>query len=545
MPVVGLSLSRMQKLLGGRASGRAILETLPFLGLDIESESGDDVRVEYSPNRPDYSTDYGISMGLEGLLGIRRGGVDLRIRKGSYRIRADPSVSRVRPCITGVCALGRTVDEDMIRQLISMQEDLHSGIGRRRKKSSIGIHDLGAVSFPLRYTTVRRSHEMTPLNEAGPMSIKRILSDTRTGQDYGHLLGSSGSVPVIIDSQGGTVSLPPVINASATAVTPGTRGLFVEVTGMDREDVEDALSVVAVTLQRAGFGLYQVRISGAGNSTPSLAGRRMLLDPGLVGQSLGLQLPPPAIISSLKKSRITAVRRGKRIQCMIPRYRFDILGPMDIVEEVALGYGIERILPRLLPSQTVGSAGHTARRLRMVDGMLTGLGYTEALNSSLTSTDALYGPANRPPEGAISVLDSKSREHTILRDSILPGLVRNLSANIHQAYPQRLYETGTVFAAGSPVCERVSLAAVAAHGDANYSELKSVLQSALRTGFGIAVETRASNDPLFEDGRSADVLAAGRRVGTIGQVSSAALERLRIRVPVVGFEVVLTGLIFD
>jgi len=545
MPVVDLALSRLQGLLGGRASGKAILEALPFLGLDIESESGDEVRVEYSPNRPDYSTDYGIALGLEGLLGIRRGGVDLKVRRDDYRIRADPSVSRIRPFVTGICALGGTVDGNMIRQLMAMQEDLHFGIGRRRKKSSIGIHDFDAVSFPLRYTTAGRGHELVPLNGTRPMTVEEILSGTETGQDYGHLLGGSKSVPVIVDSEGNTVSLPPVINASMTAVTTKTTNLFVEVTGLGKDDVEDALSVVATTLQRAGFRLHQVRVSGSGNLTPTFAERKILLDPKLVNETLGLQLSPPNIVSCLKKSRITALQKGKKIQCAIPRYRFDILGPMDVVEEVALGYGIERLEPKLSPSQTVGETNDAVRNLRTVDDMLIGLGYTEALSSSLTSAHVLYESTNRDPKNAMSVLDSKSREHTVLRDSILPGLADCLSRNIHQAYPQRLYETGTVFLPGDPVREQINLAAVAAYGDANFSELKSVLQSTLRTGFGIEVGTKTSSDPLFGDGRSADVLAKGRKVGTIGEINPKTLKRFKIRVPVAGFEIALTGLIFD
>ncbi|MFB5646327.1 MAG: phenylalanine--tRNA ligase subunit beta, partial [Nitrosopumilaceae archaeon] len=68
MPVVELELPRLQKLVG-KATRKKIMETLPFLGLDIESEENDLVRVEYSPNRPDYSTDFGIAIGLQGLLG--------------------------------------------------------------------------------------------------------------------------------------------------------------------------------------------------------------------------------------------------------------------------------------------------------------------------------------------------------------------------------------------------------------------------------------------------------------------------------------------
>ena len=68
MPVVELDLPRLQKLIG-KTNQKKILQTLPCLGLDIGSQENDIVRVEYSPNHPDYSTDFRIAIGLQGLLG--------------------------------------------------------------------------------------------------------------------------------------------------------------------------------------------------------------------------------------------------------------------------------------------------------------------------------------------------------------------------------------------------------------------------------------------------------------------------------------------
>ena len=103
MPVIELSYSRLQKLVG-KVSKKQISDSLPFLGLDIESEDKDLVRVEYSPNRPDYSTDYGIVSSLQGLLGIKTGMPKLKIKKGKYSIKVDPSVRKVRPFITSIVA---------------------------------------------------------------------------------------------------------------------------------------------------------------------------------------------------------------------------------------------------------------------------------------------------------------------------------------------------------------------------------------------------------------------------------------------------------
>ena len=544
MPVVEISYSNLQKLIG-KSSKKQISESLPFLGLDIESEEGDLVRVEYSPNRPDYSTDFGIALGMQGLLGVKTGAIKLNVKKSSYSIKVNPAVSKVRPFVTGIIAKGGKIDDKLIKQLMAMQEDLHFGIGRKRKKSSIGIHDLDQISFPLTYTTANRSHSFVPLASENTMSIFQIIENTEVGKDYGSLLGNSPKVPIILDSNSDTVSFPPIINAAVTTVTPKTKNLFVEVTGINKNDAEDMLAIVATILQSAGFSLYGVKISGAGNSSPKLESRKITISPSLINETLGLSLNTSKIISSLKKSRLDAVSKRKNIVCTVPAYRFDIFGPMDLVEEVALGYGIQNLEPVLSPSQTIGQTNPISDKIKSLSLTMVGLGYLEALNSSLTSKRILYEMTNRESKKIISVLDSKSQEHTILRDSILPGLVENISRNIHAAYPQKLFETGTVFSDGNPIDEKISFAGISAHQDANFTEIKSILQSALHTALNLEIETKTLADPIFENGRSAAVLVNGKKVGIIGEINSQTIENYKIRVPAVGFEVHLSGIAFE
>ncbi|MSV33475.1 MAG: phenylalanine--tRNA ligase subunit beta [Nitrosarchaeum sp.] len=545
MPVVELSYSRLQKLLG-KVSKKQISDSLPFLGLDIESEDKDLVRVEYSPNRPDYSTDLGIALGLQGLFGIKTGAIKLNIKKSNdYVIHVEPSVTKIRPFVTGIIAKNGRIDDTIIKQLMAMQEDLHFGIGRKRKKSSIGIHDLDKISFPLRYTTTKRDHRFVPLNSDKELTISEILDNTDVGQDYGAILGNSPQVPLILDSKKQTVSFPPIINAAVTTVTTKTRNLFVEVTGINKDDAEDMLSVVATILQTAGFALVSTKISGAKNTSPKLEPKKILINSVLINQMLGLNLTNSQIISSLKKSRLDAALKGKNIVCSIPSYRFDIFGPMDLVEEVTLGYGIQNLEPILSPSQTLGQTNPISIKLKSLSLIMIGLGYTEALNSSLTSKRVLYEMTNREPMNMISVLDSKSQEHTILRDSILPGLLENLSRNIHISYPQRLFETGTIFSQGNPVNETASFAGISAHQDSTFTEIKSILQSALKTGFDLDIETKTFSHPIFEEGRTASISVHGKTIGIVGEINSKTIENYKIRVPVVGFEISLSGLIFD
>ena len=548
MPVIELNLNRVKKIISGNVTKKRVVDTLPFLGLDIESQDGDKIRIEYSPNRPDYSTDFGIALGLEGLLGIKKGIQKTNIKKqGKFEIKVDPSVSKIRPFVTGVIARNGTIDDETIKQLMNMQEDLHFGIGRKRKKSSIGLHDLDRISFPLNYTTSTRGHSFVPLNSESKHTIDQILSETEVGKNYGWILGDSKNVPIIVDSEGTTISFPPIINASVTAVTTKTKNVLVEVTSLDKDAAEDMLSVVVAILQMAGFEIIQLTISGGKNSTPRLNSRKIQYDTRLTEQILGLNISPSAMTSSLKKCRLDAIQKGTKIQCTIPRYRFDVFGPMDIVEEIALGYGIDNLTPKLSPSQKLGEKSLMTKKLEIVSKITVGFGFTEALNSSLTSKKILFDFLNRDSSQMISVIDSKSQEHTILRDTILPGLIENLSKNIHESYPQKLFEVGTVFSKAKPIHEAINLAGVIAYKESNYSEMKSILQSILKTGFKIDSKTKTPKDNVitFANGRHSDIFVGEKSVGIIGEINSDVLDNFKIRTSVVGFEIKLSGLIFD
>ena len=546
MPVVELNINRIRKLVSGKTTRKQILDVLPFLGLDIESEDGDEIRIEYSPNRPDYSTEFGIAAGLQGLLGIKKGIQKIKInKKGKSSLTVESSVS-IRPYVTGIIAKNGKLDDLSIKQLMNMQEDLHLGIGRKRKKSSIGLHDADKVPFPLNYAVTGRHASFVPLNGSSELTIDEILVHTDVGKNYGWILEGQKTVPCIGDYGNQIISIPPIINSALTTVTPKTKNLLVEVTGTDKDSVEDALSIVVSTLQMAGFEFEELKITGNKNSTPQLKDRTMVYDPKFTSEILGIEMSLSNMVTCLKKCRLDATIKGKKIMCTIPRYRFDIFGPMDLVEEIALGYGIANIEPKLSPSTTIGQKNDVTIKTDLISKTAVGLGFLEAMNSSLTSKKTLYELTKRNSSEIISVLDSKSQEHTILRDSLLPNLLENLSKNIHESYPQKLFETGVVFSKGNPIHESINLAVIIAYKDTNYSEIKAIMQSLLKTNFKINSQTKTSkSQELFVKGRHADIFIDEKKIGEIGEIGKEILENFRIRTSVVGFEIKLSGLIFD
>ena len=555
VPVVNIKFERLKRLISGIKMNK-VLDTLPYIGVDIEDVSKDMIRVEYNPNRPDLSSDYGVVRALRGLLNIETSLPKFKLagKSGLVVSVEDAALRKIRPYLIALVAKNETLDDETLKQLIVMQEDLHNGVGRRRRKASIGIHNLDVIRFPVTYKTISGDYSFTPLNESSEFTIKQILKDLEIGKQYGHILSAFDRYPLIVDSAGTVLSFPPIINSQATKVNEGCRNLFVEVTATDQETAEDLLAIIAMTLYDAGFEISTVSIVDSGSrkkkiETPHMKPRVISADVGYINSILGLTLDTKQIITCLKKSRLDAkaVNR-KKIVCTIPRYRIDIYDPIDISEEVAIGYGIYNLEPQFPTSPTAGNKDSLSVYFDKIRETMIGLGMIESLSFMLTSKEVQYGAFGIiPPKDVLSVDSSKSIEHEILRDSLVPLLLQSLSYNIHEQYPQRLFEMGKTFLKSTPTMieERWSIGAVITHTDASYTEIKSTMQALLRSCFGKEATTKASTNPMFMDGRCAEVIFDGKSVGILGEIIPHALENLKLRMPVAAFEINLLAIIKD
>jgi phenylalanyl-tRNA synthetase beta chain len=546
MPVVNITVERLKKFVPGIKMNK-VLDMLPFVALDIEDVDKNVISVEYNPNRPDFSSDYGIARALRGLLEIETGIPKFKVAgKSGLSIRIELAVRKIRPYIVAFVARNGTLDDETIKQLIVMQEDLHNGVGRRRKKVSIGIHNLDVIQFPVIYKTVSGDYPFIPLDESSQWSIDQILKRSKIGNQYGHILSGFDRYPIIVDSVGTVLSFPPIINGNATKVTDKCRNLFVEVTGMDQKSAEDALAIFAVTLYDAGFEIRTVTIdSGKKVETPRMKPKIISADMSYVNSTLGVALDAKEVIKCLKKSRLDAEVIGNKIFCTIPRYRTDISHPIDIGEEVAIGYGIYNLEPIFPNSQTAGKKNSLSIFFDMIRETMIGLGMIESLNFSLTSKEVQYNSFGLLAKNVLSVDGSKSIEHEILRDSLVPSLLHSLSYNIHEQYPQRLFEIGKTFHKEGTIIERWRIGAAVAHADAGYTEIKSAMQALLKSCFGKDASTRSSANQMFMNGRCAEIIFDGKPVGVIGEIVPRALENFKLRVPVAAFEIDLPAIIKD
>jgi phenylalanyl-tRNA synthetase beta chain len=523
-----------------------ILNMLPFIGLDLEHQDDKNIRLEYSPNRPDFSTFYGIARALNGLLGKEMGIPKFEIFENSKNlINVDSSVLEIRPFIVGTVAKGHQLNNKTIKQIVSMQEDLHNGLGRKRSKASIGFHNLDNMDFPLEYTTAENL-SFIPLDNSSELTLTEILSNTEPGKKFGKLLAES-RYPVLRDSKGNVISFPPIINSEGTRIRDGVNNLFVEVTGIDKKAVYNVLDNIVATLADIGFKLETV-IAQQGNTRDSFTANLNTSLPNIktdyINKALGLSLSNEDIINCLRKSRLDAtVIDSGTINCVIPNYRIDIFGPIDIVEEVAIGYGLYNMEPSLPEFRFNGNKSRQNYYFDKIRQAMIGMGLIENINFILSNKDIHFKKMNLDKPNFFTVNNSKSDEHDILRQSLLPSLLFSLSKNIHEEYPQKLFEIGPIFKPEKENFEKWNLCCVNAFNGVTFSEIKAVLQTLMEICFNVKFETKPSENLSFVRGRSADIIYKGGVIGQIGEISPLLIDSFKIKMPVAAFELDLTELL--
>ncbi|MGQ9719067.1 MAG: phenylalanine--tRNA ligase subunit beta [Nitrososphaerales archaeon] len=549
MPVITLRYDRLKSLIEGKLSTKELVDRIPYLGVTLEEATDEFIKIEYNPNRPDFSTSYGIARHMNGFLGFERGAPSYAIEKGKVEIIVDESTRSVRPFVVGLIGKGINLTDELIEEVISMQEDLHDGIGRHRRKMSIGIHNFDVLRPPIRYTTVPPDFGFVPLGQKEEMSMGEILNKTDVGREYGHIVSSFSSYPLLIDSLGSVLSFPPIINGELTRLTSATRNLLIEITAIDLLAAEDALAIMAATLHDAGAKIESVRVKSSSSirTTPDMSLQPMQVNRKLTNNLLGLRLTDREVSECLEKSRISMASKDGKLIALIPRYRVDILHQVDLVEEIAYGYGFERLSPTLPTSRKPGRPDRNLSLIGLVRNSMIGFGYIELMNYSLTSQKVLYELTYRRPKALVRVENPKSIEYEVLRDVLFPSLLMTLSKNLHEEYPQRIFEVSKVFEkdmrAPNGIREVHHLAAAVSHSEANYTEAKSILSSLFLQTFNMNIDTIPTHHPSFTSGRVAKIKLAKRNIGVIGEISPLVLENFRLRNPISVFEVDLNKVI--
>jgi len=550
MPVINLRVEKLAKFLGRAVTVEELAKWLPWLGFDLEEIGEDYVKAEYNPNRIDFCSYAGVARALKGFLELETGLPKYHAEEPKITLNVDSAVSSVRPYMLAAVVRDIKLDEDTVVELMEMQEDLHWGIGRDRKKASIGIHNLDAVEPPFTYTAVEPTGvKFVPLGKTEEMTPKEILEKHEKGVAYRHLVDWAPKYPLLIDKYERVLSMPPIINGELTRVSENTRNLFLDVTGPSFEAVEKSLNVLATALADMGGKLEKVTVHYPDRTlvSPNLEPEKMRLRVSYANKMLGLKLSIDEAAYCLRKCRLDAKPVEKDVlEVAIPPYRIDVLHEIDLVEEVAIGYGYYRLEPTIPVTVTVGGK-HPANKLaETVRQIMTGLGFLEVMNFTLTNERVHYEFMRLKPKNPVRLANPVSAEYTIMRELLLPGLLKNLAENKHESYPQKLFEVSDVAKINrrqETMCERrLHLAAATCHSTANYTEIRAVCEAFLANMGLVDWQIKEAKHPSFLEGRTAIIQIGKKQVGVLGEIHPQVLNNFEIENPTAALEIDLEWL---
>lgn len=268
-----------------------------------------------------------------------------------------------------------------------------------------------------------------------------------------------------------------------------------------------------------------------------------------VNSLLGAELSDDAIDGYLRAIGFAIERTAPGVASVTsPSWRPDVTIEEALIEEIARHYGYESV-PRTLRSAPGGGGGLTAAQVerRRIRDVLCGLSLNEAMTSPLLGPGD-HAAAGLSEENVIKADKPLALEESILRESLLPGLLRAISHNVrHRSSDVRLYEMGPVWsrpvdaiAAADAIDRRVAgpsgglpheiarLSAALYPADAYAAaDVWTVLADALRLEKP-AISTAAAVHGGLHPTRTALATVGGAEVGVVAEVDPAVLERLGI-----------------
>ena len=234
-------------------------------------------------------------------------------------------------------------------------------------------------------------------------------------------------------------------------------------------------------------------------------------------------------------------------QITTPSHRFDISIEEDLVEEVCRIHGYDAI-----PTQTALAALplKPSRRDRVTPAdlrkLMVHLGYNEAITYSFISPEwhDLFAPDIQP-----AVLENPmSKEQSVMRTSLIPGLVDALVGNVaRQSTSIRMFEYGQCFNGGVDNLEqgfRISGVLWGLKDPENWAQraenvdffdIKGDVERLVEV-CGRTVTFGASTRPEFHPGQSADIFIGDDTVGTVGRLSPELQRKLDVAGDVFVFE---------
>lgn len=518
-------------------------------------------------NRPDLWSTNGVARQLR----LHRGGKTVDYSKflstkenikdcGNRIVTVDPELKDIRPFMVAFVINGKPIDDPMLKDIIQTQEKLAWNFGRKRKSISMGVYRVEEIKFPVHYKAVDPdTTSFVPLQFEKPLTCRQILTEHPKGKDFGWIIKDFKKFPILADDKNEIMSMAPVINsATLGAVQVGDKGLMVELTGDNMENLMLAANIVACDFADVGYEIEPIMVKhpydtcfGRDVVAPFYFQPKTKATLKHINKLLGTNFDDATVLDALTRMGSKVV--SKKISdddfeyTLSPApYRNDFLHEVDVIEDVMIGTKLETYEPAKPNDFTIGRLLPITYYSRKAKTLMVGLGYQEMIFNYVGSRKDYIENMNIDPAHVIEIANPMSENYQFVRSDILSSLLRAESKSANAIYPHKIFEIGKVAylcpEENTGTRTRQCLGFLSAESNANYNAAASEVASVLYF-LDHKYEVKESNDPRFIPGRQAAVIIKGKQVGVFGEIHPQVLENWAITVPCFGGELDLEELL--
>ncbi|WP_148883677.1 phenylalanine--tRNA ligase subunit beta [Thermococcus aciditolerans] len=562
MPKFDVSKADLERLVGKEFSVEEWEDLFLYAKCELDDVWEEDGRIYFKAdskdtNRPDLWSAEGIARQIRWALGFQKGLPEYGVEDSGVTVYVDEKLKDIRPYGLYAIVEGLSLDEEALRQMINLQEKVALTFGRRRREVAIGVFDFDKIKPPIYYRAAEKTERFVPLGFEEEMTLEEIIEKHEKGREHGHLIRDKPYYPLLVDSEGKVLSMPPIINSEITGrVTPETRNVFIDVTGWDLNKVMLALNVVVTALAERGGKIRSVKVVYPDFEirTPDLTPKEFEVGLDYIKRLTGLELSDGEIRDLLGRMMYSVELVDGKARLRYPAFRDDIMHARDVLEDVLIAYGYNEMEPEEPELAVQGRGDKFIEFEDAVRELMVGYGLQEVMTFNLTNRESQYRKMllepgedrfSHPPAELVEIENPISPKWSALRVWLIPSLLDFLSQNTHEEYPQRIFEVGkATLIDESRETKTVSESKVAvalAHPRVTFTEAKEILESVMHH-LGFTYELEGIDHPSFIPGRAGKIVVEGKPIGIIGEIHPAVLENWGIEMPVAAFEMFLRPL---
>ncbi|XP_077205029.1 phenylalanine--tRNA ligase beta subunit [Paroedura picta] len=476
------------------------------------------------------------------------------------RLSIMEETAQVRPHAVAAVLRNITLTKDRYDSFIDLQEKLHQNICRKRSLVAIGTHDLDTVSGPFIYTAKPPSEiKFKPLNQDKEYTGFEIMDLYRTDshlRHYLHIIENEPLYPVIYDSNGVVLSMPPIINGDHTKINLNTRNVFIECTATDFTKAKIVLDILVTMFSeycQKPFTVEAAEVTypnGKSYIFPELAYRREKIKPDIMNKKIGISETPASLAKLLTRMCLKShvIGNGNNIEVEIPPTRSDIIHACDIIEDAAIAYGYNNIQMTIPKTYTIANQFPLNKLTELLRQDLAAAGFTEALTFALCSQEDIANKMGIDISAtkAVHIANPKTAEFQVARTTLLPGLLKTIAANRKMPLPLKLFEISDIVvkdpAKDVGARNHRHLCAVYHNKTPGFEVIHGLLDRIMQlldvppskeNGYYI----KATEDSAFFPGRCAEIFAKGHSIGNLGVLHPDVITKFELTMPCSALEI--------